>query len=502
LAAEVRFVDLRGEPLTSLPEWESAWIVFAGAKADLLDTEVYLQEQSLPLQWHPASAQMRTLWEKRGPGRYWLRVYRAGCLQSETLLEVWPQSWGPEGLLALWEDLHYLLPLEWGQAVFPGKAVMGGELNVPAPLRGWQQEFALLQEILLGQQAEKGLLALLAVLKKSSRFVLKREPQAVSLHQARKPLLKSYWQKQRVWDQRSRLSIETAENQKIKAGMVLIENRVRFLKAFLQQKGQAKAVQWLDSWLKALYALRFEGWESLTLQGRTPTVFTRDPLLLSIFKQFRRLQAGFSFSVSAEGPQRALENLPDLYQIWTACHLVSVLTALLSHAGFTLVEGSWFSRWENTPWYRVFPRGQSVLAMVFPRKQISIQVWSERQFGAKGEIYSISYAQRPDLLVELRRVGRPPQLWLWDAKYRQASAQRGPEKEDLDRMHAYRDALRDRQGHALVTSATIFYPGPSRSFGEGLDAIQADPLQREAFQKSLKCQLSALVLPLLAEASG
>ena len=51
-----------------------------------------------------------------------------------------------------------------------------------------------------------------------------------------------------------------------------------------------------------------------------------------------------------------------------------------------------------------------------------------------------------------------------------------PKKIDIDKMHAYRDAIRDTGDQRAVTYAAILYPGTSSErFGPGLEAIAARP---------------------------
>jgi predicted component of viral defense system (DUF524 family) len=70
---------------------------------------------------------------------------------------------------------------------------------------------------------------------------------------------------------------------------------------------------------------------------------------------------------------------------------------------------------------------------------------------------------------------------LLDPKYKldsEADADPGdgmPKKEDVDKMHAYRDAIRDVSGAHVVQHAATLYPGTSKTYGDGLSAIRAYP---------------------------
>lgn len=46
---------------------------------------------------------------------------------------------------------------------------------------------------------------------------------------------------------------------------------------------------------------------------------------------------------------------------------------------------------------------------------------------------------------------------------------------DIDKMHAYRDAIRGPEGERLVRYAATLYPGPTVTYTRGLEAIRAYP---------------------------
>ena len=50
-----------------------------------------------------------------------------------------------------------------------------------------------------------------------------------------------------------------------------------------------------------------------------------------------------------------------------------------------------------------------------------------------------------------------------------------PKKEDVDKMHSYRDAIRDENDRHVVRYAATLYPGKTTRFGDGLAAIHAYP---------------------------
>ena len=61
-----------------------------------------------------------------------------------------------------------------------------------------------------------------------------------------------------------------------------------------------------------------------------------------------------------------------------------------------------------------------------------------------------------------------------------------PKKIDIDKMHAYRDALRNKDGDRVVTYAAILFPGASVLYRDGIGALAARPDQPEGLRRQLR----------------
>ncbi|MFL5663618.1 MAG: nuclease domain-containing protein, partial [Ktedonobacteraceae bacterium] len=61
-----------------------------------------------------------------------------------------------------------------------------------------------------------------------------------------------------------------------------------------------------------------------------------------------------------------------------------------------------------------------------------------------------------------------------------------PKKEDIDKMHAYRDAIRDKAQRRVVQSAAILYPGSPQRYVDGIEALQAYPGLELALEERLR----------------
>lgn len=526
----LRFESLSGERLTALPEWDTAWLLFAGAQLGPSQAlQFYRLEVDgliLPLQWQPERQLLMALWQRQGPGIYpvtlWYQSER--CFERE--LQVWPKGWGQSGLFALLEDLSYHLPYEWGRALKRGAGYVPGKSTETRILRGWRQEFARLQECLLdASESSVGLLSALADWEPNQTLGLPPELRPVPAYQARNPLFRTVVSPGLpLLDQRPRWQANTPENRFVKSLVARVETRLNSLLGLLVGPDFGPEQSQLQAWLTLLRKHTRACPEWPTIPALTaPAMPTLGLMARRSHRPFVRLwqqlNRDFVFvpsmenqpsqsSLSKAGPRRRrLENLPWLYQTWSLLHVILALQREAQLQGWTPISQDWFFPWQNagrppSNWVQVLPRGQRVLHLQKAGAGAELQVWVERQFGAEGAIHSISYAQRPDLVVQVSPYKRPQlptqptqpaQIWLWDAKYRLGDDLKRPSKVDLDRMHAYRDALRSETGATVVTMACILYPGPSLTFAPGLSALQASPLAPEDLQQALSLQVQGLL---------
>ena len=65
-----------------------------------------------------------------------------------------------------------------------------------------------------------------------------------------------------------------------------------------------------------------------------------------------------------------------------------------------------------------------------------------------------------------------------------------PQKTVIDKMHAYRDAVRREGGEQVIEYAVVLYPGPSQHFGDDVVAIEAVGGCEAGFQMELEAVLA------------
>jgi hypothetical protein len=498
LVPEIRFENMQGLNLVTLPEWEPAWIVIHGQWQDLPQLELRLSGQTLPLQWNPSHQRLQTLWQRRSAGLYHLALFQADKLVLQMSLAVWPEGWGVAGLLNLLEDLYYLLPVEWGNALATGKNHWSGAYQKPARLRGWRQEFALLQALVLGNPQSPGLLQALAIWQPQLNVGKAKQIIEVERYQARSPVMtgSSLFRGKRISDRRPDWSADNAENRFVKALVTRLEQRMQQLAQWLGAKAELPVKQELLDWLKQLRQLyqSKENWSQIQARQTLPLLaLTSRPDYQPFLRIWQRLSESFVFTGQAGHIHRSIEQLPSLYQTWCMIQVLLALKREAEKLGWKVISDHWVFG-QDREWIRVLPRGEIVLTLQHPQTQAKIEVYAERQFGKMGPIQSMSYEQRPDLVALWSQAEKPYQIWLWDAKYRLGENLNRPQKGDIDRMHAYRDAIGTESGKKLVSSACILYPGPSMRYSPGLEALCASPLKKETLGPDLSRQISALFL--------
>jgi predicted component of viral defense system (DUF524 family) len=187
-----------------------------------------------------------------------------------------------------------------------------------------------------------------------------------------------------------------------------------------------------------------------------------------------------------------LENLPSLYQSWCSLNLIAVLTDEAARLGYKAIFERLMHRHNHTLLVNVMAAGKPLLKLRHPNGT-TIQVIPERTFGSSGEFRSLSFQQKPDIVIEKCLPDGDVELFLFDPKYKLDSEEPDgvegtPKKVDIDKMHAYLDSIvRARDRKKIVKLAAILYPGTTKKFDISVCAIGANPDR----QSELRSQLTA-----------
>jgi predicted component of viral defense system (DUF524 family) len=236
--------------------------------------------------------------------------------------------------------------------------------------------------------------------------------------------------------------------------------------------------------------------DEVALPGYLPTkatmVLLRRPLYRAVFERFLEFHREVFVQLDEPRLDAPLDNLPHLYETWGALNVIAAALEVGEELGFETRLQRIASHTDHTVFIRVLPDGEPALVMVHPNDGREIRVVPQKSFGRTAKPYrSISFPQRPDLTIEISRANGKPELLVFDPKYKLRSENMTgpvdpdddslegppgqPKKVDIDKMHAYRDAIRDSQLRTVVTQAAILYPGPSVVFDGGIAALAARP---------------------------
>ena len=212
---------------------------------------------------------------------------------------------------------------------------------------------------------------------------------------------------------------------------------------------------------------------SMVLMRRDPY-----PAALQGFLEFSR---GIAVQLDDEMLDAPLENLPSLYQTWGTLTVLDALVHAALKAGFELKTQRLFDRRKGELFIRLLPDGKPLAELIRREDGARLSFIPELTIDDKGRYASESFPQRPDIVIEISN-GEGSRLLIFDPKYKLDSELSAdsegvgrPKKEDIDKMHAYRDAIRDASKKRVIALASILYPGPTHVFGKGIAAINALP---------------------------
>jgi PD-(D/E)XK nuclease superfamily len=207
--------------------------------------------------------------------------------------------------------------------------------------------------------------------------------------------------------------------------------------------------------------------------------------------EFRR-----TVSVRLDEPalEAPLENLPYLYQVWGTLTVIEVLLDVVKKYAYKVDRQRLVQRDPFGLYVRVLADGGPVLVLRQPTSGAQVKLIPQRTYGRGHGLHSVSYAQIPDIAIEVSSPTRPTCVYLLDPKYRldgevlgiEANPDSKPTKVDIDKMHAYRDAIRDDQGNHVISYAGILYPGPYIKYVQGLEALPAYPGREDTLRDRLR----------------
>lgn len=471
--------DQYGAAIATPEIWQSARLYLREAlTGPWQDLQLLYQEQLLPLH-RDTQGRIWASWPASEAGYYLLQLHGPGQNSLSTRVFIGARYLNASQWLQLLQDLRQRLPAQllqnWSaQTQVPVRVEPALQ---PSPQERWRW----LQQALEGHIKDPGLLRLLQELPPAGSLVSR--PALLPLARARTPLRKAdalmqqppaQWSPgQAVWTEQ--LQQHSGPEAAFIAGLIKqIQGLLRGLGQDLQAEGS-----WSEQQPMARLAARLQQlwqqhpWHDTSPLYTPPAGFSR-MLNLPLYRRGLQVWQGLHSGLWPDWQdqlRQAYHSLSLLYQYWCLLQCMHQILQLAQAAGWTPVMMS-----------APLQRGQAVLRLQKGSQWLSL--WHERSFGAQGPVRSLSRQQRPDITL-VHQDQNHYRLWVFEVKFRSAGHQ--PLKADLDRLHAYRDALRNREGEAVVRQAVLLYPGPPQHAPPLLQAWTARP------GEALNWPLSALL---------
>lgn len=501
LSTEVPDVTLawarsNGTLLPGPREWESALLLVSGMPVSWADLNVSCNGAPLAVALRQVDGQVRVTaeWPRANAGHYQLQLQWPGGTLS-TRVTVSPAKLTSAQLEQLLEDLHTGLPASVALALHQAGALAGtlaGQVK-PATLA---EELSRLRRAILGTGDRPSLQVLLGAVQRDPHVTLValsvsvrrehlRRPRpatlvrAVAGHPVLPPTLK-------LSDERVERTADVYENRVVRACIVAIHRRLRHLADLRPDLTEVTSLQTKLHVARRSVPILEEVSELRVPPTRVTMVLLRRPDYRALFEVLLELQHSAQVTLDDARLLEPLNNVPALYQTWCTLQIMATLTAVCADHGFELASENVLVARPGSLIVRILPDGVPLLVFRHPVNGTLITLTSERLFTSGGSKFrSISFSQRPDLTIEVQRPGVPTELWLLDPKYKLDSDLPGqtgdgrPVKGDVDKMHAYRDAIRNREGAQVVRFAAILYPGRTVEYTPGLAALRAVPGEQQ-----------------------
>lgn len=469
-----------------LEHWESARVDLNGLRLD-----VHLRRVG-------SERQVVAEWPRAGPGRYRVTV-SAGSIRLSHNVDRFPAKLSEDGFNNLICELQDRLPFSIVLALTRAGAPMAGVDIESLQERSLENELTLVRRAIQGAPGRPGLPALLQCIGRAPHKSLEKVPWTVRTVRARRPsaaalrraVISSRGQLDDddlplvIEDRRTVVTYDTAENQLLKGVVDTLRRRLNRLEAARHQLG-GDAQEDLSTLRQAFdQAVRSDDLLCrVSPMRRSPDrpsmTVMRDSRYRAVYRLWQELTRQFVVTADEPRPDAPLNALPELYERWGALVAVEALLEVARERGWTVTEQRLVERRSDGVYVRFLRDGAAMVSLRGPEGQRADLV-SQRSFSSVSRpLRSTSLTQRPDLVLDKRAPDGTHRLLVLDPKYKLDGevgneAAVTPKKIDIDKMHAYRDAivLHDSR-EAVVDLAATIYPGPDVRY-ETVEALSGKP---------------------------
>ncbi len=521
------FYNRYGTALANPTEWTEGYLALPISTEEFEvskeATQLTRNGVALPLQTRKVGGSFKVVaeWPLSGPGYYHLYLIVKGEERLKKTIKILPskitEAAFEQMLTALETDLPYSVVMSLQKT-----GALGGLRFEPPSDSTAAQELKRLETAIFDTPTRPGLVKILQELAEKYHQSLRQRELWVRADQARRPhpsrLVLAYsrpgnlvrsgtnWYPLEVMDTRVEQTPNNLENRLVKFFYQQVKERLGWLNKYLEEKqsnsGAIKQLETLKTALgKARHAASF-----LDEVDTTPVnpdqltmVLMRQPLYLAALQGFIQFRNSARVVLDEASLSTPLDELPHLYQLWCALTVIKVTLEVAEEYGYSTGQMGLFQAGKGG--YFVQVNGATVVTLNHQATGITARLVHERSFGTGDPwLRSITNEQRPDIVLELQRNGKYEKLLIFDPKYKldsygKDSSDSSSQKDDIDKMHAYRDAIRDENNKRIVSFAAILYPGdaleifPSNGIADisraDIAAIPAKPDEPEKFQETI-----------------
>jgi hypothetical protein len=498
----LRVLNLSGDSIESPREWAPAFVeVMLGETSEWQAATVRLNDTELPLSLRRIGGTTRVVaeWPRAGPGKYRLRLTTASTT-SDRVVEIQPSKLTKSQFALLIHELETSLPLSIALGVQQLGGLAGVTLVPPREVT-LATELHRLRIAVEGDGRTRGLVEILRGVSSDPHQMLRSTGLWVRREHARRPdpnrahhaLLRpanaeSGRKLVEVCDGRVEHSFDTYENRLVRSFLTQVERRLSRLTLYADRDEDVSVPRAVRALLevvrrsKRAAAFLEEVPDLAAPPDRVSMVLLRRPYYRAALEAFLRFQRGQSVRIDDRAMDAPLEQLPYLYQLWCTLGVIQALLAVANERGYRVVSERLIGRDSAGLFLRPLPDGKPAVTLVHDASGTRVQLIPERTYAPNASgLHSLSFTQRPDIGIEASRPNAATAIWLFDPKYKldgeigAGATNTSPLKVDIDKMHAYRDAIRDGDGVRAVRYAAILYPGQTCVFPDGIEAISAVP---------------------------
>ena len=512
--SSIVFLDQAGNNIDGPLEWATAPVEVRVRPQDWEMVRLIRQNnEELPLSLSHLGGQIRIIatWPPSGTGHYRLALYIGDMKAEERTITISPRKISTAAYAQLLEDLEMRLPAAIALGLQRNAALAGIKILPPGEST-LAMELARLRQAINGDSGDMGLAQVLNELSADPHKILHTTELWVPRERARRPHPSGLTQAMsrpynldmngipiRLLDTRVEHSVDVYENRLVKVYVRLVDLRLRRLSTILESRSTNTLVEEVQKLRNTLGSARRKAafLDNVTLPSYLPTqstmVLIKRPAYHAVLQGYLELNKSPGVYLEEPGLEAPLENLPFLYQVWGTLEVLHILLDVTGILGYQVKLQQLAKKDVCGIFIRLLPDGKPALILEHPGNGTVIKVIPERAYTSQGQFRSISFEQRPDIAIEILPPQDSPYIYLFDPKYKLDSERQEekqgngkPKKEDIDKMHTYRDAIRDSKLRQVVQYAAILYPGPSWSYGNGIEALQALPGSEVLLEERLR----------------